>query len=785
MNEHEVNYPSDVTIAITAASYSGNKGAAAMLQSSIKQLYDVYGAGLNINLMSVYPRNDALQVPFDFVNIVPAPPDRLLFAAFPLALLYFLFRWFAPVRKLLEKNKIIKAYSQTDAVIDEAGISFVDSRGFVMNTYAFVSILIPMLCGVPVVKYSQAMGPFNTFFNRLYGKMILPKVKLICARGEITKKNLADIGVTDNVELCADGAFSMPDDDVIKAETDMMRSADADFYNDNVVALSVSSVVEKKCGKAGIDYKGIMAGFADYLAESGYHVLIIANAAREGSDKPRNNDLIVGTAIFDMIENKEAVRWYREEMTAEKIRELIAGSRILVASRFHAMIGALYKGTPVLLVGWSHKYKEVLDMFGLGDCAVDFTQLSLEKLKSDFDAFAEKEDEVREQIREAFPAVYESSLRNIRLISEKINEEVARRPRKGLLDYNNTAKYLGSTLECRTGYAADEEIRKNAASGGMVTALLCGMLERKEIDGAWVTRSVVKDGSLDYETFVATSPEEIRSCSSSVYMSVPMLKHIDVIRSFSGKVAVVMLPCQLRMLNAILEKDPELKEKVVCRIGLFCSCNHSKEDTLLAIRKSGFTLDNAEKFYFRRGLWRGYSSIINRDGTENSFSYTKTLCAYKNAYFHAMPMCMVCQDQFARESDISFGDIWLKEMKAEKIKHSEVIIRTEAGKCHFDAAVKAGDLVSRPITRKKAVRSQKRALAFKYNCAKAKEKAYLKKGKRISLDTSDRCKWNHRLAYRLAEKNRAFSENHPERLEKVPMKLVYLYMLAIRALLSF
>ena len=42
----------EITIAITAASYSGNKGAAAMLQSSIRQLYEIYGEGLNINLIS-------------------------------------------------------------------------------------------------------------------------------------------------------------------------------------------------------------------------------------------------------------------------------------------------------------------------------------------------------------------------------------------------------------------------------------------------------------------------------------------------------------------------------------------------------------------------------------------------------------------------------------------------------------------------------------------------------------------------------------------------------------
>lgn len=45
----------DVVIAITAASYSGNKGAGAMLQSSIRQLHERYGERLNINLMSVLP----------------------------------------------------------------------------------------------------------------------------------------------------------------------------------------------------------------------------------------------------------------------------------------------------------------------------------------------------------------------------------------------------------------------------------------------------------------------------------------------------------------------------------------------------------------------------------------------------------------------------------------------------------------------------------------------------------------------------------------------------------
>lgn len=155
-----------INIAITAACFSGNKGAAAMLQSSIKQLKERYGEKLNIFLMSTYPKADRKLIKempekYDFIKVVNTKPERLLFIAFPLAILYSFLKYIPPFRKVLQMNKIIKAYSQCDIVIDEAGISFVDSRGFVMNTYAFVCAAVPMLCGVPVVKYSQAFSYFS------------------------------------------------------------------------------------------------------------------------------------------------------------------------------------------------------------------------------------------------------------------------------------------------------------------------------------------------------------------------------------------------------------------------------------------------------------------------------------------------------------------------------------------------------------------------------------------------------------------------------------------------
>ena len=679
-------------------------------------------------------------------------------------------------------------------MLDEAGISFVDSRGFVMNTYAFVCAAVPMLVGTPVIKYSQAMGTFHSFPNRFLAKWILPKMRLICARGKGTLENLKSIGIEKNVKLCADGAFTMADDrrcdemvDEVCRKDSFYAGCDSENREDNrLVGLSISSVVEKKCNKMDIDYKGIMIDFIERLNQSGYKVLIIANGARIGSQKPRNNDLMICDAVYEGVKNKDMVRWYHKEMEAEEIRAYLGKCRFLVASRFHAMIGALEKKVPVLLVGWSHKYQEVLDFFQLGQYAIDFSNLTAESLEREFQKFAACEDEIRKNIEENYDSVMESSRKNIVYAGEVI-DEIVEKPakKKKILDYKDPDKYLGEHVACRKGYASDESIRENAASGGMVTALLCHLLKTGQIDGAWVTKTEITDGTLGYHTFIATTEEEIRSASSSIYMNIPLLKHVDLVRNFNGKVAVVMTPCMMQGLTKLMEKDEELKKKIVLKLGLYCSGNHSEKATLLSLEQSKISLEGAKRLYYRRGHWRGLSSVLYEDGSEKTFSYTKTICAYKNAYFFEKGSCMTCQDHFAFAADISFGDIWLKEMKGNPIKHTSCVIRNAKAWEMYRSAVEAQAITDSHISGRDMVRSQKRALVFKYTCAPAKLKYLKKQGKDVSLTADDKCRWNHRLAFRLARKNKEYSEKHYDRLRKIPYILIYYYMCFIRVLLSF
>ena len=758
----------DVIIAITAASHSGNKGAAAMLRSSICQLKERYGERIQINLMSVYPREDRKQLDDSHIKVISTKPEELVFIAFPLAILYHLFHFIPVIKKLFLKNKILKAYTETDLVIDEAGVSFVDSRGFVMNTYAFICAAVPMLIGVPVVKYAQAMGSFQNPYNRFLARLVLPKMRFIAARGQNTFDHLSGIGVRDNVKICADGAFSLPDDVSCAARVQEQCEADAFFKSPNLIGLSISSVVRKKCEANHKDYVGSMVQLIDLLNQQGYPVLIIANAARIHSVKARNNDLMTCDEIYARVRQRDLVRWYHEEMRPEEIREWISHCRFLIASRFHAMIFALERKVPVLLIGWSHKYQEVLDMFELGNYSIDYSKMTVDAILTKFEELKRDESSIREKLNTHHSAIISSSKENIHEIGSILDDIVSKNCRKSrLFDLNHPDLYLGNHIATRMGFASAPYDRVLVASGGMVTSILIDQLRSGKIDGAWVSQAVFEGGKPTCKTFIATTEQEIRDCGSSVYMSFPQLKHLHLLESFEGKVAVVMTPCIMNAFNRILEKNPELKQKVALRIGLYCSSNGRAQATELAIKKAGVPTENANRLYYRRGHWRGKSVIRYEDGSERTFSYTKTICALRNAFFFLNHSCLQCKDQFATTADLSFGDIWLKSMKKNPIKHNSCIVYTERGMEALSSAEDHHCIQTEYISDIDLLRSQKRALVFKFN------------------HEGDYSRWNHKLAYSLAKANLRFSEVHSKQLEKIPMSVIYYYMCFIRFLLSF
>ncbi|MBU0617614.1 MAG: polysaccharide pyruvyl transferase family protein [Planctomycetes bacterium] len=402
-------------VVLLGATITGNRGAESMLRAAVQRIPE-FEPGVRFTLLSLYPKDDIAENRDPAIRIVPLAPVHLVFVAFPLALLAGLLARLRLPHKFLLRTPALRAIHDTDLVIDLSGISFVEGRGLVL-LYNVLVVLIPVLLKTPAMKYAQALGPFRGKLNSWAARWLLPKVARIAARGRITREHLDGLALPPEiVESCSDAAFAMQVGP--QAQQTIAPLLTQPTFARPVVCVSASSVVEKLCRRHGVDYPRQIAAFIDYLIDQkGYGVCLLAHSARPGRKSAKNNDLPVCRRIAELVNRPECLL---PELTldAEALRVLIGKCRFLVASRFHAMISGLATGVPTMLVGWSHKYAEVLEMFDLEKYALDYAELSEDALRQLFERLEREEEDVRRRIQQHLPAVVEASLKNARLAAD-------------------------------------------------------------------------------------------------------------------------------------------------------------------------------------------------------------------------------------------------------------------------------------------------------------------------------------------------------------------------------
>lgn len=334
--------------------------------------------------------------------------------------------------------------------------------------------------------------------------------------------------------------------------------------------------------------------------------------------------------------------------------------------------------------------------------------------------------------------------------------------------------FLGDFDAAFCGYANDERIRANAASGGMVTQFLIYLLEKKIIAGAVVSRLAARQGRLEPRAFIATTADELKASRTSIYIDFPWQDILEEARVFTGKLAIVGLPCQLKAAAALSGGGN------IIRIGLFCG--HTSKGDLIeqVLRHKGVVPEQIESFCFRRGHWRGKSGIGLKSGKTVNFPYTD-FGMFQNLFFHIPRRCLYCRDHTAETSDVSFGDLWLKEFKRHPVKHSCIISRRQDITAILEEMARARIVTISRLSAEKIIRAQKRPLIYHKFTTTA-----LRRITRVKTDAPS-CRWNDYIAALLILGNSRLSRN--KRIAGIfyllPKKLVFLYMVFVRIFLSF
>jgi polysaccharide pyruvyl transferase WcaK-like protein len=367
-------------VAIIGGSFWGNRGAAAMLETTIAKVREINPEAI-FTIFTPYPEIDNSLVHdgnFTFVDSKPLALIRLNIKVMGIWLL-------SKIGLRLKPAGVIKSIMDAHVLLDIGGITFADGR-LIFLPYNILTILPALLFEIPVVKLSQAAGSFNNPIIRFCAKYFLPKCEFIFARGEKTLAFLQELEFSENkVSMAMDVTFVFQEDYCLTNENNysVQQIYDGILSKKSqgipVIGISPSILVMGKMGSKDADYVHYLVEMIRKTSfQQDVHFVVFPNASREKSKKKRNNDIL---AIEEMqnraklelplsIYNK--ITWMTFDIDTKGINKIVSKLDLLITSRFHAMVFGLRLAIPTIVIGWSHKYHEVMNFFGLEAFVFDY-----------------------------------------------------------------------------------------------------------------------------------------------------------------------------------------------------------------------------------------------------------------------------------------------------------------------------------------------------------------------------------------------------------------------------
>ena len=240
----------------------------------------------------------------------------------------------------------------------------------------------------------------------------------------------------------------------------------------------------------------------------------------------------------------------------------------------------------------------------------------------------------------------------------------------------------GHCLESYTAYSNDPEIRKNSASGGLVTNLITELIKNEDFDAAFVLDFDKSDGK-PARLKATDNINEILKAAKSKYIPASVYNVIKTLeKGDNRKYIIVGTPCQIYGIKKFI-KNLDISEENLLFLGLFCD----KTLNFNTIRCFEDTYRNPNEklveFEFRtkeKHGWPGNSKIYFDSGRELIIDRSVRMQLKR---FFQLNRCLFCFDKLNRLADISFGDCYIRG-KGDFNGKSSVIVRTKKGKEIFD-----------------------------------------------------------------------------------------------------
>lgn len=321
-----------------------NKGAELMLVSILKKFSENYPEVKFCINPSVYDDSSSCKKYglLEYVKVPKARGGRLFLVRF------LLNRVLGKLitRKYCDNHGLVR-FSDVDALIDISGVRFSDKASLVAGENFIQLARYFRKRGKPVILLPQMFGPFDNSESYELMERVGAEASLIFSRDQMS------FDYVEKVLPLSPVVFKAPDITIPTKPNNIYKS-------ERKYGCIVPNV--RMFDRGDLEWSGVyikrLAIAAHKMHLKGIEPVILIHSIDSTEDQP------LAEAVKEIVgENICSVKFADDPI---ETKSFIAGSELVVGSRYHSIVSALSSGVPAIVMGWAHKYETILEDFDMG-----------------------------------------------------------------------------------------------------------------------------------------------------------------------------------------------------------------------------------------------------------------------------------------------------------------------------------------------------------------------------------------------------------------------------------
>ena len=265
-------------------------------------------------------------------------------------------------------------FRASDAVVDISGFASGDQWGVRVARSRWWRFRQARRTGNKLVFMPPSWGPFGVPGVRDYTERLLGLADLVFAREPHSWDALKTLQAFDpgRMHLRPDLAFgfrpSSPD-----VGGQLLAAVGCDPADGPIIGLTPNMRIYERADGTGGDnaYVSVLAGVIRHFIEhTEARILLIPHEVFDY----REDDRALCRIVAEAVGPSERLFTLPGDESAADLKAAMGHLSLLVASRYHSLVASLSLRKPVTVIGWSHKYDDLMKAMRLERWVVDFTR---------------------------------------------------------------------------------------------------------------------------------------------------------------------------------------------------------------------------------------------------------------------------------------------------------------------------------------------------------------------------------------------------------------------------